>query len=154
MNRPNALPPAPLFKHGLGSKTPSQALQLEKESWQKFWQKEQAQWDAHVVLGKLRAKCYNGISGSSVENFYDMPEFTSSLLFGSAKSDRKISEGSDHWLASELLLPPKLLQPIAKAIDLSVTSMAWAHQMLCNLHPELLKDLGGTQTIAKTPKIY
>ena len=32
--------------------------------------------------------------------------------------------------------------------------MAWPHQNLLNLHPELGKVGGGFRTIAKTPKLY
>jgi hypothetical protein len=85
---------------------------------------------------------------------FDMAEFTSRSLFDSARGYKKVSKGSDHWLASELLLPDTLLQPISHAIDIAVCTHAWGHQMFLNLHPELGKEAGGVRTIAKTPKLY
>ena len=57
-------------------------------------------------------------------------------------------------MAIELDLPDIVLEPIASAIDFSVCQLAWAHQLLLNLHPELGKPGGGFRTIAKTPKLY
>ena len=76
------------------------------------------------------------------------------LLYRSAKSYTKIFKGSDHWLASDILLADELLKPVAHAIDYSVCSLAWPHQMLLVLNPELLKPSGGFRTIPKTPKFY
>ena len=76
------------------------------------------------------------------------------MLLKSASSYKKVSKGSDHWLASELVLPLKVLEPIASAMDHQVVELSWAHQILLNLHPELGKDSGGFRTISKTPKLY
>ena len=65
-----------------------------------------------------------------------------------------MSKGSDHWLSSEILLPDEVLEPIADAIDFSVCILAWPHQMLFQLMPELGKAAGGFRTIGKTPKLY
>ena len=102
VNRPNALPPAPLFKNGTIAKTPTQALVLEQELWQPLWQKAEDQWDAHHVLQNLRAQCLSGLSRTSVPDKYDMPRYTAEMLFDSARKYKKTSKGSDHWLASEI----------------------------------------------------
>ena len=154
VNRQNALPPAPLFRSGSNAKTPCQALCVEQEAWQRFWQKDPQDWDAHVVLQKLKAFCRNGLHVHTDSNQYDMEVFSADILRKSAKTYRKTSKGSDHWLASELCVDDVILKPIACAIDLCVVHLSWSHQMLCNLHPELLKISGGARTISKTPKLY
>ena len=83
-----------------------------------------------------------------------LPGAPSDLLFQSATTYRKISKGSDHWLASELCLPCEVLEPIAEAIDCSLVLLAWPHQILLLMNPELGKESGGVRTIAKTPKLY
>ena len=52
------------------------------------------------------------------------------------------------------MLPDEILEPIASAIDFSVCSLAWAHQLLLVISLELGKSTGGFRTIAKTPKVY
>ena len=90
----------------------------------------------------------------SHDNMYDIPTFTTNMLLHSARTYKKISKGSDHWLASELDLPTKVAASIAESVNEAVVSLAWPHQSLLNLHPELGKSSGGFRTIAKTPKLY
>ena len=144
--------------------------------WQQFWQKSAKDFDAHVVLNRLRNICIKGsraLVGSSLGqpcrlptgtseaesapptqsqaslvpndgmNFYLLDTLTPEVLLRSAKTYRKVSKGCDHWLAVDLLVPINVLAPIASAIDSAIIDMAWAHQMLCNLHPELLIAAGG-----------
>ena len=106
------------------------------------------------MLQKMSSKCVEGLSLESHDILYDMLTFTTNMLIHFAKTYRKVSKGSDHWLASESVLPEKVAAPIAKSIDNVVVSQAWAHQYLLNLHSELGKASGGFRTIAKTPKLY
>ena len=107
------------------------------------------------LLDSLRKQCIQGSlqptggngSDDTGMNFYFMEKFTPEMLHGSAKTYRKTSKGCDHWLATELDLPMHLLIPIANAIDSCLVTMAWAHQILCNLHPELMKASGGARII-------
>ena len=96
----------------------------------------------------------SGLRLNASENRFDMPKFTSKDLFDSAKTYKKVSKGSDLWLSSEILLPEEVLEPIANAIDYSVCMLAWPHQMLFQLMPELGKAAGGFRTIGKTTKLY
>ena len=83
-----------------------------------------------------------------------MNKFAADTLTSSAKGYKKVSKGSDHWLATELMLATDIIAPIAHAIDFAVNQLAWPHQMLLNLNPELAKASGGTRTITKTPILY
>ena len=67
---------------------------------------------------------------------------------------QKVSKNSDHWLAWELRLPDMIVAPIADVIDSAIAALAWPHQMLLNLNPELAKASGGTRTITKTHTLY
>lgn len=154
VNRQNSLSPAPLFRSGTNAKTLCQAFEVEQVAWQRFWQKDPKDWDAHLVLRKLRDCCRQGLSAHVGLDKFDMEMFSLSMLRGSAKNYRKNFKGSDHWLATELMLDDVVLEPIASAIDLCVVNLTWAPQMLCNLNPELLKATGGARTITKTPKLY
>ena len=82
-------------------------------------------------------------------------EYDCDTLRNNAKRYKKVSKGSDHFLASELVaFPDCALAPIAKAVDFGVVAMSWALQLLMNLNPELAKASGGQRTITKTPKLY
>ena len=83
-----------------------------------------------------------------------MPRFTPEILFSSARTYKKVSKGSDNWLASEFLLPLQVLAPLAQVTDDAVVFAAWPQQIFLNMHPELGKISGGFRTIAKTPKLY
>lgn len=152
-NRHSLVQPVPLFKPGGVAKTPNQAVEVDAQHWKTFWQRAPDDWTAHTVIEQLRQECMAGLSLDSKRDFLDMSEFSSKLLFESAKTYSKVSKGSDNWLASEILLPDEVLQPIAHAIDMSVCTLAWPHQMLLVLNPELRKAVG-FRTIAKTPKLY
>ena len=102
----------------------------------------------------MRNACKAGLRVDTSFDEFDTPLFTSVLLLGSAKTYRKTSKGSDHWLSVEVCLPVPVVDPLAHAIDFSITLMAWPHQNLLNLHPELSKIGGGFRTIAKTAKLY
>jgi hypothetical protein len=141
-----------LFKPGGVEKTPSEAVEADAKHWKKYWQLPKAEWSAHTVIANLRDSCLSGLRLNATDNKFDMPKFTSKNLFDSAKTYKKVSKGSDHWLSSEILLPDEVLEPIAEAIDFSVCSLAWPHQMLFQLMPELGKAAGGFRTIGKTPK--
>ena len=106
------------------------------------------------MLCNLVNMCRNGINVSSGENQFDTPQFTEDALPHSAKGYRKISKGSDHWLATELRIDPKALRPIADALDHACCALAWPHQMLLNLNPELAKASGGTRATTKTFTLY
>ena len=96
-NRQNAPASVPLFKAGASHKTPNSAVDADAMHWANFWQKPKEQCDAHEVLNKMRRACLVGLGvGTSVDKF-DTP-FTSKLLLGSAKSYKKTSKGSEHWL--------------------------------------------------------
>ena len=135
-------------------KTPNSAVDADAEHWAGFWQKPRDQRDAHEVLEKMRNAFKAGLRVEASFDEFDMPPFTSDLLLGSAKGYKKTSKGSDHWLSVEVCLPVPVVDPLAHAIDFSITLMAWPHQNLLNLHPELGKVGGGFRTIAKTPKLY
>ena len=78
----------------------------------------------------MRNICVKGSSMDSHDNMYDLPTYTTNMLLHSARTYKEISKGSDHWLASELVLPEVVAAPIAHAIDNAVVSLAWAHQSL------------------------
>ncbi len=84
-----------------------------------------------------------------------MPILTGEKLRQQAKEYKKVSKGSDHWLAKEILaLPNTVVDSISDAFDLGIKLIALPLQVLLNLNPELPKPAGGTRTICKTPKIY
>ena len=120
-NRQNAPSPVPLFKPGALHKTPNDAVDADAAHWAGFWQKPRDQRDAHEVLEKMRNVCKAGLRVDSSFDEVDTLIFTSELLFNSAKSYKKTSKGSDHWLSVEVCLPVPVLDPLAHAIDLSLT---------------------------------
>ena len=156
-NRHNAPQPVQMFKNsslGVRPNTPNEAVEQDASHWRKYWQCKCCDRTAHDVLAKLRQSCRSGVGMESSLNHNFAPTFTTKCLFNSAEKYKKVSKGSDHWLASELCLPDVVLDPIAHSIDEQVVALAWAHQSLLNLHPELGKDAGGFRTISKTPKLY
>ena len=134
-NNPNSLPSVPLFDVNATCKTPIEQLKTKSDAWAKYWQKPKSEWNAEKILYRLANMCRNNVSLNSKQDQYDAPRFTVDKLAGSAKNYRKISKGSDHWLAAELRLPLDILQPIADAIDNACCQLAWPHQMLLNLNP-------------------
>ena len=133
-NRHSLAQAVPLFKPGGKAKTPNQAVEADACHWKQFWQNVSNKNQAFEVLSKLRNDCQSSLRLESASNFADMAKFTSKQLFNSAKRYKKNSKGSDHWLASEFLLPDDVLGPIASAIDFSVCSLAWAQQLLLVMH--------------------
>ncbi len=127
-NRQNAPSPVPLFRPGALHKTPNDAVDADAAHWAGFWQKPRDQRDAHEVLEKMRNACTAGLRVETSFDEFDMPPFTSDLLLGSAKTYRKTSKGSDHRLSVEVCLPVPVLDPLAHAIDFSITLMAWPQQ--------------------------
>ena len=137
------LPPVALFKPGGQHKLPNDAVDADARHWAQFWQKMPQHRDAHTVLNDMRRACVSGLRHDSNPEMFDVPPFSHSDLFSSAKTYKKTSKGSDNWLASEVLLPVPVGSPLSHAIDFSVSLLAWPHQNLLNIHPELGKTGGG-----------
>ena len=120
VNRQNAAPAVALFKPGPSGavpKTPNEAVEQDATHWKGFWQAPDAGLQADSVLKEMRARVFNGLSLESQPNVSDMPRFSASMLFGSARTCKKVSKGSDNWLASEFLLLLPVLDPLAQATD-------------------------------------
>ena len=135
VNRQNAAPPVAMFKRnasGQRAHTPNEAVQQDALHWSKFWTLPTHKCVARDVLRNTRNRCRSGLLVDLTSDMYDIPEFD-------ARTYKKVSKGSDHWLVCEPDLPEVLAAPIAKAVDNAMLSHAWAHQSLLNLHPELGK---------------
>lgn len=158
MNRQNAAQPVAMFKNSAsGNKacTPNDAVQQDVLHWSSFWQQPGSESSASSVLQAMRDRCRAELRVETECNMYDILEFTAKDLFKSVSKYKKVSKGSDHWLASEIAgLPKEMLEPLPKSTDIAVTSLTWPHQLMLNLMPELGKERGGFRTIAKTPKLY
>ena len=98
-------------------KSPNEAVEGEADHWKQFCQIGEKQRQGAFVLSRLKTLCVNGLALESQSNMFDMAEFDVSKLYNSARNYRKISKGSDHWLASEFLLPEEVLSPSTNSTE-------------------------------------
>ena len=98
------------------------------------------------VLHLSRELCKSLVSTTDRSNL--TAPLNNNMLRNVAKKYKKKSRGTDHWEASEIAaLLDIALGPITQTVQMAIDWLAWAIQMICNLHPELMKAKGEQRTV-------
>ena len=129
-------------KHG---NSPESFVDEQRAVWSRLWCSEAHRAETTAAFLRLRS-LVSQVHANKI--LVDHSRFVSS-----ARSYKKVSKGSDHFLASELAYMPSVASGgIVDAINLSNSLFVMPRQLLCNLHPLLGKPKGCLLYTSPSPR--
>ena len=135
--------------HGKNVSGPTEFLDQQCKTWSKYWAPNN-----DTKSNSQLAHEFNIFRNEALKNKPNV-KFDAHNLDNSLKSYKKETLGSDTWKPSELRkLPPIAKTKIASSVEVSINTLAIAHQNLISLNALLGKPNKSCRTVCKTPVLY